>query len=178
MRSRVGTALAALLWGIGVSVAIACMEGMPRHELSAELQGIDSVPPSRPKVELVGVKRGRAGRVTEDGMVKINSTDDLGVVSVRVLSLEDDISSPENIGLRVVVVGEPSELSQEMVPDYDFRPFHFAKEDYPTFAFVWIDGRSNTQEPIAEKFAIYAIDEAGNVSIDADTLEVVDAGRM
>ena len=162
---------------IGGSAALACLDGMRPHELSGELVGIDVERPSRPEVELIEIWRGRGGRSLDNGMVEISSTDDLGMARFRVVSLEDDTSLSEHIGLRVVIIGEPTELAEEMVPKYDFRPFCFSSEDYPTFHLAWIDGATDTQEAISETFAVYAIDEAGNVSSEADTLIVVDPGR-
>ena len=155
----------------------ACLMGMPHHEVSELAAQTDSIPPARPTLELAHVTRGKGPVQREDGLWTSWSTDDLGIASLNVLELSDDQTLPEKMGLRMICLDESSEVGNHMAPSYDFRPFRSERSEHPKVSLSWIDGAKNTQEPLSETFAVYAIDLAGNVSVEADTVVVVDPGR-
>jgi hypothetical protein len=177
MKRALSALLAIALAAGTASLVCACLASMPRHEVSDQAAQIDSIPPGRPDLELIGVSRGKGPEKLDNGNFRYMSTDDLGTVGIRVLSLTDDQTPNEQIGLRVINLNGASEIGNQMVPGYDFRPFRFKQSEYPQIYLSWIDGSEDKQEPIAEEFAVYAIDSAGNVSVEADTVVVMDAGR-
>ena len=80
----------------------------------------------------------------------------------------------KQIGLRVVPCDSSAIIRG---PGYDFRPQLSPKTGTYSFSLVWDDGATEVQEPISERFLVYAVDLGGNQSVEADTILVVDPGR-
>jgi len=148
--------------------------GPERHEVDPAQALEDTMPPSPPVVLVERITRGRGSVLLGDGNMRDLETDRYGSVSIRVVQLMDDSTPEKLIGLRVLPCDSSSIIRG---PEYDFRPRLSPKSGVCSFPLVWEDGATEVQEPISERFLIYAIDLAGNLSAEADTILIVDPGR-
>ncbi len=168
---------------IAVGAVVLIVYGMPayarvfspeRHEIDPALALEDTMAPSPPVVFVDRITRGRGPVLLSDGNLRDSSTDVFGIVSVRVVRLMDDRTPMDQIGLRVVPCDSSAIIRGA---GYDFRPLRSPKTGTFSFPLVWIDGATEVQEPISEQLLVYAIDPAGNLSAEADTILVEDPGR-
>jgi hypothetical protein len=176
--SRIFAPTIIILIGFAFQHAIGSMRPMlPRHEVDSVAAKTDSIPPPPPSLKVIGVYRGVGPRDNGDGTETIWSSDGIGSVSLEILSIEDNMSSPLEMGFRLVCIGAVSKIAHQLNPNYDFRP-HLSNESTNKYiSLSWNDGGRHTQEAILVRFAVYSIDHAGNVSAEADTIVISDPGR-
>ena len=105
-------------------------------------------------------------------MHRTPGTEDCGLISIVVLSVEDDQTADEDIGFRIVNLGPATEFNQELFPRYDIDAHGSENDELGSMDFMWLDTMEDRQQPIRERIAVYAVDLAGNVSVQADTLEI------
>lgn len=177
MKHRLWACVVFLLASGAGGIAFACLVGAPAHKVDPGKIGVDVVAPPRPDVEVVSVVRGQGPRIHADGTATSVSTDDLGMVRLKVAELIDDDSLPSEMGLRIVVPDSLSELGRQLGPSGDVRPSFSKSDETWEIWLAWVDGSEDKQEPISLQVLVYAIDAAGNVSAMADTLALVDPGR-
>lgn len=157
---------AGLLLGLALpSSALAC-SFIEYDEHVIDDTSTDVVPPSLPTLDELSVTRGVGPTSAGFGTQMSSSCDDLGWITL-LLSAEDDVSAPENLGFTFALdTGSlPFTLPTEAV-----RPFD------GSITFVWIDGATDEQEPIEATVTVNTMDEAGNLSAESLLLTISDEG--
>ena len=168
------------LCAVGAAPALACtiLYGTYRPSLWHRLT--DFRPPTAPRVLAgpVGLRRGTAGVVGENGVVYQTSCDDLGFFQVWVAPSQDNRTRSAELGYAIEVVRgtmpERGDWDRIIAAPLDPRK---AMLDTLTLPFSWIDGADAQQEPLDVSFVLRAVDRAGRRSAPSDTLTVVDPGR-
>ena len=156
----------------GANGALACSFIYEAHELNEELYQGDSTPPSKPIVALFDIDRGTGPQLNSDGPQLATSCDDLGVISMEVVSASDNSAPQENLGFEIHEVGEgvlPNGLQIESGASRAFG-------DRRALVLSWIDGSSDQQEPFEFYIRIRAVDLAGNKSEFSDPLLISHPG--
>lgn len=151
-----------VIWQLVTTPALACsLLGPQVHTLDEASD--DVTPPETPRLLELSVSRGGGGPPGT-----WSSCSDIGAVGLA-LAADDDVSPAEAIGFRLTLAGGvlPFELPADPV-----RP-----QGQGWLTLNWIDEATREQEPIDATLSIEAVDEAGNVSAEALTVQVVDPGR-
>ncbi len=149
-----------------VKPADACsVVGLDRHELDAEEQENDSIPPGRVTIasaEVLG--RGKGPDCAGLGYSQ-TSCDDLGTIEMEITPASDDRTPTEKMGYRIEVVdGEPP---VGLIPDYDVRA-----QGGGVLWLHWIDEAKDDQEPLDFTITIRAVDLGGNLGQISEPIEI------
>ena len=150
----------------------------PRHEIDGTKVGVDIIRPAAPHVTVLRITRGWAPAPGSDGLSVWRGGEGIGSVHLRIAGMVDDDTPAELMGLRVVPLDSLSQFARTMGPISNYRPRFLPGEDCWTYKVQWYDDSTPSQEPLAERLLIYAVDAAGNLSATADTLAVIDPGRQ
>jgi hypothetical protein len=132
---------------------------------------IDSCPPPAPVVKFAGARRGYypEGPCVLNGQL-LNAR--RGMIEAYVLELSDDRTAREDMGLVLESIGGRHPLPMDWAPREPFYPRIKFHQDSLMLFIGWDDGNDEYQEPVQQRFAVYAIDCAGNRSLVPDTLVV------
>ena len=112
-----------------------------------------------------------------NGLYSGSSLDDLGRASLSITGLVDSETPREAMGLRIVSTDTLSAFGRNIYPLGDVQPSYSSTAGSWQLGMSWIDGATDKQKAISLRLLFYAIDSAGNVSAEADTVELVDSGR-
>lgn len=154
------------------NIAQASLHVRPRHIVSEFETKRDSIAPAKPHVQVGKIIRGKVREYFGNSCSGVISSQDyLGRVSINVAGLHDNQTPINGMGLRIINLNEFSENGKQMEPDYDIKA-------NKTIILYWADGSRFEQDPLDERFAVFAIDAAGNLSVEADTVYIIDPGRQ
>ena len=156
----------------GPKCALACSFIYEAHELDEELSQGDSTPPSKPIVALLDIDRGTGPQLNSDGTQTATSCDDLGVISMEVVSASDNSAPEENLGFEIHEFGGGVLPNGLQIQSGASRAFG----DQRALLLIWVDGRSDQQEPFEFYVRIRAVDLAGNKSEFSDPLLISHPG--
>ena len=152
--------------------------GNAPHVLDASEQAIDRVAPARPTgVAAVQVKRGRGPAVGCAGSATASSCDDLGIITIEV-EAADDRTPPDKIGYRLTLKAATLPPGLDL-PTADLRPNIRSRPDLSRpdqLMLAWVDGNTDSQEPIDFTITIAAVDLAGNAGEGVD-LRIANPGK-
>jgi hypothetical protein len=144
-----------------------CSTVFQKHELDAVEQKIDKQPPVQVEARIVSVVRGSAPSGS--------SCDDIGVIVIELVRVGDDRTPREKLGYRITHV-EGTLIDAGMLRS----GFVFRVTPVPgkplQFTLPWIDGATDTQEPIDFTLAVTAVDSAGNESVPSSPIRVSHPG--
>ncbi|TNF37725.1 MAG: hypothetical protein EP329_02380 [Deltaproteobacteria bacterium] len=153
MRLAVPAALAVCAVALTPAAALACSHiGNEAYTIDPAEEGVDTTPPSAlVDAEVTVSRRGTAGDCGG-----VSSCDDIGVFSIVLTPGGDDRTAADDLGYRVTVVS--GRLPQGLIlPPGTLQPA-LPNELF----FVWIDGRTDTQEAFDAVLGLVPVDRAGN----------------
>jgi hypothetical protein len=149
--------IGALLAPLSARAECYTQEPVP-HVIDAALRESDHVPPTVPQVGFNSVGRGHRSPGAEGCGGGEPGCDAYGAVHVE-LAATDDVSPQDKIGYRFTVASgtPPTGLV------FPAEPVDFPLGE-TAFDFLWDDGATDQQEPVAFTLRIVAVDQAGNES--------------
>jgi hypothetical protein len=149
------------------AIADACSFSNTAAQIQPALKAIEKTPPVFPAAGAVRVKRGQSPR-SGCGDSDATSCDDLGTIQIEVAA-SDDTTPAARMGYEVTLARGtlPDGLVLPAVPIERVAPGHLM--------FVWLDGATDSQEPVDFTLRIVAVDGAGNESAP-QLVSVDDAG--
>jgi hypothetical protein len=137
-------------------------------EVDSEEAKIDHRPPAAPQVRFAGARRGYYPNRQCLMRVEVENAR-RGVIEAYILNLSDDRSRREDMGFVLEQIGGAQPLPDSWTPRVAFYPQIKFHPDSLMVFISWDDGNDEIQEPVSTRFAVWAVDKAGNRSTNADT---------